>query len=263
MRHPMKQVNAEKVRSWWDEFRATGSEESRNRLLEHYLPIVKYTAERLHTKLPDEVEVDDLISSGIFGLMDAVRAFDVNRGVKFETYCAQRIRGAILDELRSLDWVPRLVRARAQKLNRATQFLEAQLGRKPNEKELATQMKLPMKEFHKLQRDAKATGVVSLNRKFYETDSNRDVSEQDILEDEGSESPIRVAQRKDLKDLLTRGLSRAERLIIILYYFEEMTMKEIGKTLDLSESRVSQMHSAIMDRLRTQLQRRRVELQTT
>ena len=108
-------ATAEEVKNWWKLFKKTGCEESRNRLLEHYLPIVKYTAERLHTKLPDEVDVDDLVSSGIFGLMDAVKAFDVNRGVKFETYCAQRIRGAILDELRSLDWVPRLVRSRASK----------------------------------------------------------------------------------------------------------------------------------------------------
>ncbi len=252
---------AEQIQTWWDSFKADGNEEARNRLLEHYLPIVKYTAERLHTKLPDEVDVDDLISSGIFGLMDAVKAFDPSRGVKFETYCAQRIRGAILDELRSLDWVPRLVRSRAHKLNSATQMLEAQLGRKPNEKELAQTMKLPLKEFRKLQRDANATSFVSLSRKMFETDSSKDVREIDVLEDATSVDPIRAAQQKDLKELLTRGLSRAERLIVILYYFEEMTMKEIGETLDLSESRVSQMHSAIMDRLRGQLEQRQKELQ--
>ena len=254
-------ATAEVVKEWWTIFKKNGDEASRNRLLERYLPIVKYTAERLHTKLPDEVEVDDLISSGIFGLMDAVRAFDVNRGVKFETYCAQRIRGAILDELRSLDWVPRLVRSRASKLNAATGNLEAQLGRKPTSKELAKQMHLPMKEFRKLQRDAHATSFVSLTRKWFETDSSKDVCEIDVLEDATSECPVRSAQRKDLKELITRGLSRAERLIVILYYFEEMTMKEIGETLDLSESRVSQMHSGIMNRLRQQLEARQKELQ--
>jgi RNA polymerase sigma factor for flagellar operon FliA len=254
-------ATAEQVKAWWDKFKADGNEEARNGLLEHYLPIVKYTAERLGNKLPDEVEVDDLISSGIFGLIDALKAFDVKRGVKFETYCAQRIRGAILDELRSLDWVPRLVRSRAHKINVATQHLEAQLGRKPNNKELASQMRISMKEFHKVQRDSNATNFVSLSRKWFETDSNKDVCEIDVLEDAASENPFRAAQRKDLKNLLTRGLSRAERLIIVLYYFEEMTMKEIGETLDLSESRVSQMHSAIMDRLRAQLEKRRKELQ--
>jgi RNA polymerase sigma factor for flagellar operon FliA len=252
---------AEQVKQWWVDFKENGGEDARNRLLEHYLPIVKYTAERLHNKLPDEVEVDDLISSGIFGLMDAVKAFDTNRGVKFETYCSQRIRGAILDELRALDWVPRLVRNRAHKLNSATSFLEASLGRKPNEKELAQRLQLSLKEFRKLQRDATATTFVSLSRKWFETDSNKDICEIDVLEDEASENPVRSVQRKNLKELLTRGLSRAERLIVILYYFEEMTMKEIGETLDLSESRVSQMHSAIMDRLRAQLENRRKELQ--
>ena len=263
MKINQERATAEQVKAWWMKLKKNGDNKARNHLLEHYLPIVKYTAERLYTKLPNEVDVDDLISSGIFGLMDAVRAFDISRGVKFETYCAQRIRGAILDELRSLDWVPRLVRSRASKLNEATMSLEAQLGRKPNEKELARKMHLSMKEFRKVRRDAKATNFISLSRKMFETDSNKDVREVDVLEDPTSENPVHAAQRRDLKDLITRGLSRAERLIVILYYFEEMTMKEIGETLDLSESRVSQMHSAIMDRLKGQLDNRQKELQPT
>jgi RNA polymerase sigma factor for flagellar operon FliA len=202
------------------------------------------------------------MSAGIFGLMDAVNAFDPLRGVKFETYCAPRIRGAILDELRSMDWVPRLVRSRAHKLNEATQSLEAQFGRKPEAKELAKEMKVSLREFHKIERDAHATGLVSLSRKWFETDSHKDVREIDVLEDKKSEDPFRTVQKKDLKDLVTKGLSRAERLIIILYYFEEMTMKEIGETLDLSESRVSQMHSAVLTRLRHQLEKQKKELQT-
>jgi len=251
----------EQVAKWWENFLACRSEETRNRLLEHYLPIVKYTAERLHAKLPDEVDVNDLISAGVFGLMDAVNAFDSSRGVKFETYCAPRIRGAILDELRSLDWVPRLVRNRAHKLGQAMQSLEARLGRTPNDKELAKEMRLSMREFSKLRKDAYAVGVSSLNRKWFETDSSKDVREIDVLEDIRSINPFHNVQRRDIKDLVTRGLSRAERLIIILYYFEEMTMKEIGETLDLSESRVSQMHSSILVRLRSQLDKRQKELQ--
>ena len=251
----------EHLEACWKKFYATQDEGARNEILENFLPIVRYTAERLHTKLPDEVDVDDLISAGIFGLVDAVNAFDASRGVKFETYCAPRIRGAILDELRSMDWVPRLVRSRAHKLREAMQRLEAELGRKPTEKELAKTMRLSMADFRKLQRDAHATGLVSLSRKWFETDSNKDVREIDVLEDKRSDDPFRVVQRKDIKELVTRGLSRAERLIIILYYFEEMTMREIGETLDLSESRVSQMHSAILSRLRHQLERRQKELQ--
>jgi RNA polymerase sigma factor FliA len=253
----------EVVDGWWERLKEHSDEEARNCILENYLPIVKYTAERLHTKLPGEVDVDDLISAGIFGLMDAVKAFDPERGVKFETYCAPRVRGAILDELRSMDWVPRLVRARAHKLNDALHSLEAQLGRKPDEKELARQMRLSMKEFRKVHRDAQATGMVSLSRKWFETDSNRDICEIDVLEDKRSDNPLRTAQRKDVKDLITRGLNRAERLIIILYYFEQMTMKEIGETLDLSESRVSQMHSAILSRLKGQLEQRQKEIRVS
>ncbi len=249
------------VDGWWKRLHEKDDDEARNCLLENYLPIVKYTAERVYAKLPDEVDVDDLISAGIFGLMDAVNAFDPERGVKFETYCAPRIRGAILDELRSMDWVPRLVRSRAHKLNDAAAVLEAELGRRPEPKELAKKMKLSMKEFRKLQKDSHATAMVSLSRKWFETDSSKDVREIDIIEDKRSIDPGQLVQRKDIKDLVTRGLSRAERLIVLLYYFEEMTMKEIGETLDLSESRVSQMHSAVIDRLRTQLEKRRKELQ--
>jgi RNA polymerase sigma factor for flagellar operon FliA len=195
--------------------------------------------------------------------LDALKAYDPERGVKFETYCAPRVRGAILDELRSMDWVPRLVRSRASKLNEAIHVLEAQLGRRPNERELAKKMKLSLREFRKLQRDAHATAVVSLSRKWYETDGNKEVREIDVLQDNRSDDPIRNAQQKDIKELLTRGLNRAERLIIILYYFEEMTMKEIGETLDLSESRVSQMHSAILARMKNQLERHEEELQAS
>ncbi len=263
MRGPIrKKAEPEEVLGWWHEYKESGSEDARNRLLENFLPLVRYTAERLHNKLPDEVDVEDLVSAGTFGLIDAVKAFDLGRGVKFETYCTARIRGAILDELRSLDWVPRLVRSRAHQMNEATAELEATLGRKPNEQELAKKLHLPMPEFRKMQRDAQAVGLVSLSRKWYETDSNKDVCEIDVLQDKRADDPQRAAQRRDIKDLITRGLSRAERLIVILYYFEEMTMKEIGETLDLSESRVSQMHSAILARLRNQLDRRKKELQT-
>ncbi|HUU83367.1 MAG TPA: FliA/WhiG family RNA polymerase sigma factor [Phycisphaerae bacterium] len=244
----------------WIEYKKTRQAALRNRLMERYLHIVRYNAERIAAKLPDEVENDDLMSAGIFGLMDAIEAYDLARGVKFETYCAPRIRGAILDELRAMDWVPRLVRNRAHKLQEATRALEAELGRSPSEEELAGRMKLPRPQFDKLLRDATAVALVSLSRKYYESDSSRDVREIDILEDKRGRDPVREIQKRDLRALITRGLNRAERLILILYYYEEMTMKEIGATLDLSESRVSQMHSSILNRLKTQLARRQKEL---
>ncbi len=244
----------------WKEFQKSKDQRLRNVLMERFLHLVKYNAERIGAKLPDEVENDDLVSAGIFGLMDAIDAFDLGRGVKFETYCAPRIRGAILDELRSMDWVPRLVRSRANKLERVCRELESTLGHTPSEGEISQHLKLPATEFEKLMRDATAVTQVSLSRKYSETDSNKDVFEIDVIEDKRGRDPVQEIHKKDLKDLITRGLTRAERLILVLYYYEEMTMKEIGATLDLSESRVSQMHSAVLKRLKDQLLKRQKEL---
>lgn len=253
-----KQQN-EDIQKVWKKFFKNHSDESRNHLMEHYRHIVKYAAERLHSKLPDKVEVDDLISAGMFGLMDAIDAYDPSREVKFETYCSARIRGSILDELRSMDWVPRLVRSRAHQLTRATRSLETSLGRKPNDKEIAKELKLNKADFERLQRDANAVGLVSLDTKYNEGDSEKEVREIDVIKDRKSKNPLIEAQKRDLKNLLTKGLTRAERLIIVLYYYEEMTMKEIGATLDLSESRVSQMHSSIVARLKAQMNSRKKE----
>lgn len=255
----MKTAKKNKHAEIWEQFFAAHDDISRNNLIEAYQHIVKYTAERIYVKLPDKVDVDDLISAGMFGLMDAIEAFDPERGVKFETYCAPRIRGAILDELRSMDWVPRLVRSRAHQLERATRTLEAQLGRMPSEQETAKEMELNENEFERVRKDAHATGIVSLNSNYNENDGDKDLCEIDIVKDETSEDPVLEAQKRDLKDLLTKGLSRAERLILVLYYYEEMTMKEIGATLDLSESRVSQMHSSIVARLKAQMTSRKKE----
>ena len=243
----------------WEQFHKTRDSRFRNLLLEHYRHIVKYTAERLHSKLPDKVELDDLISAGTFGLMDAIDAYDPSRNVKFETYCSPRIKGSILDELRSMDWVPRLVRARAHQLTKAMHSLEILLGRKPTEQETAQELKIDMEEFIRLQRDANAVGLVSLDTKYSEAEGEKDIREIDVIKDEKSQDPLIEAQKRDLKSLLTKGLTRAERLIVVLYYYEEMTMKEIGATLDLSESRVSQMHSSIVARLKAQMNTRKKE----
>ncbi len=248
------------VNEVWRQYRLAGDRSLRNVLMEEYLPIVKYNAERIGAKLPNEVDHDDLISAGIFGLMDAIDAFDLDRGVKFETYCAPRIRGAILDELRSMDWVPRLVRSRAHKLEQVARELESTLGRAPMEIEVAECLELPREAYDKFVREATAVGQVSLSRKYSETDSNKEVYEIDVIEDRRGKDPIAEIQKKDIKALITRGLTRAERLILVLYYYEEMTMREIGMTLDLSESRVSQMHSSILERLKTQLETRRRDL---
>jgi RNA polymerase sigma factor for flagellar operon FliA len=253
----------EDVAQIWQEFKQDpNNQDLRNRLVEMYLPLVKYNGERIWSRLPEGVELDDLVSAGVFGLMDAIDAFDLSRGVKFETYCVPRIRGAMLDELRTMDWVPRLVRSKASKLNESLKTLETRLGRAPTEIELAEQMAISVPELEKMVMEANAVNLISLNKKWYETDSYKDVREIDILEDKKGEDPTRRIQKHDLMRLVTKGLNRNERLIIILYYYEELTMKEIGATLDLSESRVSQMHSSIVQRLQSQLQRRRPEFGT-
>ena len=253
-------VAPEDMAQLWAEYKsAPPTQEMRNRLVEIYLPLVKYNGERIWARLPEGVELDDLISAGVFGLMDAIDAFDLSRGVKFETYCVPRIRGAMLDELRSMDWVPRLVRSKASKLNEAIKNVEARTGRQATEVQLAEQLNITVPELEKMILDANAVNLISLNKKWYETDSYKDVREIDILEDKKGEDPTKRIHKSDLMRLVTKGLNRNERLIIILYYYEELTMKEIGATLDLSESRVSQMHSSIVQRLKGQLSRRRPE----
>ena len=256
------QLSEQQLAATWGEYRKTQSEGARNILMEHYLPLVKANSERLATKLPNEVEIDDLISAGIDGLRDALAMFDHDRGVKFETYCATRIRGAILDALRNRDWVPRVVRARGNQLAESRRQLEARFGRMPNSSELAEHMGMSELEFDRFMKEARAVGVSSLNRHFSDNDSAREVREIDVVPDARAENPLASLHEEDLRRIVSKGLSKNERLILILYYYEEMTMKEIGATLDLSESRVSQMHSAILDRLRANLEGCRDEFVT-
>lgn len=251
---------SEDIAEVWIEFKKDQSDQLlRNRLMERYLPLVRYNAERVWAKLPEGVDLNDLMSAGVFGLMDAIEAFDLERGVKFETYCVPRIRGAMLDELRTMDWVPRLVRSKASKLEAARKAVVARTGKPPKDAELAAEMGLTIQEFEKHRNEASAINLVSLNKKWYETDSYKDVREVDVLQDAKGEDPTDGIQKLDVMKIVTKGLNRNERLIIILYYYEELTMKEIGMTLGLSESRVSQMHSSIVNRLKEQLNGRRPE----
>lgn len=245
----------------WKEYGKTRSEEIRNYFMERFLPLVRYNAERIYTRLPDEVDIEDLMSAGLFGLMDAIDAFELDRKVKFETYCAPRIRGAILDELRSMDWVPRLVRHRTAKIEQIRQRIAMETGECATDEQIADRLGIVGEEFDKYKRDGQPVATISITRKAFPSDGGRESREIDVSNDEAITNPIGHAQRKDLKELMTKGLSRAERLIVILYYYEGMTMKEIGATLDLSESRVSQMHSSILARLKAQMQHRMRELE--
>jgi RNA polymerase sigma factor for flagellar operon FliA len=238
----------------WQQFKATGCKVLRNKLVEHYLQCVRYNAERVHSKLPVEVELDDVISVGMLGIMDAIDSFDLTRGVKFETYCAPRIRGAILDELRAMDWVPRLVRSRTTKMDKAKAALANMKIDQPTEDQLREQLGVGHDEFNKIRSDSTVTASVSLSRKWFETDSSKDVREIDMLEDKTVQTPDSNMAHADMKQFITKGMNRQEKVIISLYYYEDMTMREIGKALDLSESRVSQMHSSLIARMRANVQ---------
>ena len=205
----------------WLTYKAEGTQEWRNVLIEQYLTLVRYTAERLHYKLPSEVDVDDLYSAGVFGLMHAINAYDLSRGIKFETYCTQRVMGAIYDELRANDWVPRLVRSRTAKVERARKAIEMETGEKATNDEIINHMEVDSNEFEKLDRDSRPVMMTSLNRKAYDSDSSREVTEIDVISDDRQENPVHELQKKDLQLLLTKGLSRAEHLIVVLYYYEE------------------------------------------
>ena len=245
------------IEQLWTRYKGdTANIDLRNRLVEQYMPLVRHRGERIWSRLPDGVELDDLISAGTFGLMDAINAFDLERGVRFETFCIPRIQGAMLDELRSMDWVPRLVRSKSSKINEAYKVLECKLARKPNDEEMAEHLQVSVPEFEKMLTETHGVNLTSLDKKWFETDSYKDVREIDILADKRSEDPTERLRKAEMVRAFTRGLTKNERLIIILYYFEEMTMKEIGLTLDLSESRVSQMHSAIVERMRKLLHHR-------
>ncbi|MBO7679767.1 MAG: FliA/WhiG family RNA polymerase sigma factor [Thermoguttaceae bacterium] len=255
------QLQDEQVAALWQRYANCRDDiEARNKLVEYYMPIVRQKADQIRHKLPEEVERDDLISTGTIGLMEAVASFDPTRGVKFETFCAQRIRGAMVDGLRSMDWVPRKVRSRATKLNDAYKVFEGRFGRRPSEEELARFLDLPVDEVHRTITETGSVNVSSLDRRWTDPSGENDVTEMEILADDRAQGPTEQLERRELIRACTKGLNKTERFIIILYYFEEMTMKEIGATLDLSESRVSQMHSAIISRIKKLNDHRRTEL---
>ncbi len=245
----------------WERLKVHGDDSVRNLLIEHYLPLVRVTAERMHGKLPSHVEVDELIQAGVFGLMDAIDGFDPDRGVKFEVYAKQRITGAILDDLRDQDFAPRLVRTHSHRLDRAYKDVEADTGAVPEPDQVAARLGISMEELDRWLREINRANIVSLDRATSEYDGEgKEIRKVDTIEDADVPAPTHAMERRELVELATRGLSRKEKLIVILYYLEELTMKEIGVVLDLSESRVCQIHNRIITRLKQQLQRLRDDL---
>ncbi len=244
----------------WKQYKRTGDSQVRNRLILKYLPLVKYISDRIFARLPKRVDIRDLQSAGIFGLIRAMERFDMRRGIKFETYCSVRVRGSILDELRAQDWVPRPVRHRTQKLKAAQAELKVELGRPATELELANYLGVELKELRSLGRESMATTLVSLSGSGDDNDPNGGSQRLDLLAESGESDPVEMLQRADIAELISRNLDEKERQVLILYYYENLTMREIGRFLNLSESRVCQIHARIMGRLKEELAPQEAEL---
>jgi RNA polymerase sigma factor for flagellar operon FliA len=238
----------------WQTYKATGDQRLREQLILHYSPLVKYVAGRVSVGLPANVEQADFVSSGIFGLMDAIEKFDPGRSIKFETYAITRIRGAMIDELRALDWIPRSVRQKARAVERAYATLEAALRRTPTEAEVAQEMSIGLEELHGLFSQLSLANMVALEELLHVGGEGDRL--MDTLEDTSADDPVEVAEDRELRRLLARAvntLPKREKTVVTLYYYEGLTLAEIGQVLGVTESRVSQIHTKSVLQLRAKL----------
>jgi RNA polymerase sigma factor for flagellar operon FliA len=256
----MKKIRDADYRHLWDSYAKRKTPEVKAQLVEAYYPLVQYLSERLVSTLPASVEVGDLISMGTFGLIEAIDRFDSSRGIQFKTYCTSRIRGAILDNLRTNDWVPRLVRLRTNMVDKTLRRLYGILGREPTVPEMAESLGLTVAAYETLRREATPTAVLSLtdeNGEDPEGGGNRMI---DLVGDVKGEDPRAEQQRRDVKHVLFRHLSDKERTVVKYYYYDGLSMREIATMLKLTESRVCQIHSKVIRRLRELYQTRQAEL---
>lgn len=254
------QFKAMPITRVWKLYKSSGAVELRNYLVEHYMPLVRSTAERIRAKLPAIVEVDDLASSGMMGLMCAVEAFDMAQGAKFETFCSKRVRGAIFDNIRLLDPASRLARRRESMVAQLRERFRKEHGREASEDEIRAMIEADDEEKERIVRDSRVPAQSSLTA---ERPGARGESTTVIegVSEQREGSIMLLSQKRDLREWLVRGLTPAERLVVLLYYYEDLTMREIGLVLGRSESRVSQMHSLILQRLKARLRGMRHELE--
>ena len=257
----MKKIRDADYRHLWEAYAATKDPEVKREIIAAYFPLVKYLAERMVATLPASVEADDLVSMGTFGMIEAIDRFDLSRGIQFKTYCTARIRGAILDNLRANDWVPRLVRLRTNLVDKTLRKLYAELGREPTDPEMADALDMTMSEYEALRKEASPTAVLSLTDDGSGDDSDGPSSRMvDLIGDDHGDQPRTVQQLRDVKELLFKTLTEKESTVIQYYYFEGLSMREIAGMLRLTESRVCQIHSKVIKRLRELHASRRNEL---
>lgn len=245
----------------WRQFKTKRDPQAREQLIIHYAPLVKYVAGRVAMGLPPSIDPEDLHSYGIFGLVDAVEKFEPDRGVKFETYAIARIRGAMFDGLREQDWVPRTVRQKARRLERAVAELEARLGRSATDAEIRAALDMTPDEYAELLSEIRVTSIVSLDEWWAtESDDDKGISLGELIEDPNAAQLGAAVEAEQVEQLLGEvidGLPERERMVVTLYYYEGLTLKEIGKVLGVTESRVSQLHTRAIVRLRARLLRYR------
>jgi RNA polymerase sigma factor for flagellar operon FliA len=248
---------AEDTKTLWREFRKSGDRELRDRLILTYAPLVKFVAGRLGSGLPAHVDEGDLVSYGLLGLIGAIERFDPERDIKFETYAISRIKGAIIDELRALDWVPRSVRARARDIERAIAELEAKLGHAPTDEEIAKKVGISVDELEESLTEISRSSIAALDELWTISGEGGDqVSLLDTIEDTDGPNPQDALAQTELREALGEAIARLperEKLVVTLYYYEELTLREIGEVLGVTESRVSQLHTKAILRLKARL----------
>jgi RNA polymerase sigma factor FliA len=241
----------------WAEYKKTGEERLRERLILHYSPLVKYVAGRVGVGLPPNIEQADLVSYGIFGLIDAIEKFDLERAIKFETYAISRIKGAIIDELRAIDWIPRSVRYKAREVEKAYAALEGRLHRTPTEAEVAAELGIALEDLHTIFSQVSFVNVVALDELLSAGGEKGDkLSLVDTLEDTKAEDPVQAFESEETKYLLARAINtlpEREKIVVTLYYYEGLTLAEIGQVLGVTESRICQMHTKAVLQLRGKL----------
>ena len=245
------------MRALWLEYRARKDPALRDRLIVTYAPLVKYVAGRLGSGLPAHVDDEDLVSYGLLGLISAIERYEPDRDVKFETYAIARIRGAIIDELRALDWVPRSVRSRAREIERAIGELEGKLGRVPSDEEIAAKLGITTEELDESLSEISRSSIAALDELWSVGGSDGDqVALIDTIEDTDAPDPQGALSQTELREAIADAIARLperEKLVVTLFYYEELTLREIGEVLGVTESRVSQLHTKAILRLKARL----------
>jgi len=252
-----RRLSAEDTLALWQEYKTTAQPQLRERLILHYSPLVKYVAGRVGVGLPPNIEQADLVSYGIFGLIDAIEKFDLSRAIKFETYAISRIKGAIIDELRAIDWIPRSVRYKAREVEKAYAALETRLFRTPTEAEVAAELNISLDDLHAIFSQVSFVNVVALDELLNVGGERGDkLSLVDTLEDTKAEDPVMAFETEETKYLLAKAINtlpEREKIVVTLYYFEGLTLAEIGDILGVTESRVCQIHTKAVGVLRGQM----------